>query len=297
MREPADLGVVVGRIGHHPELSTHALGREDARHPEHIGQRLEGRANDPEHEVGLVDQLAVAVFEDTPEVGDHQVVAGALGAIEKRIRLEHAEGRLTGITLAVTLGELGMRRQGQDVGLPVGRFRELADRGRSRQIRWLQAADSAAGSRPEAQPDGARDPGGVEDEDANPLLRPFDRADPSPGGDERRDLDRQRRLADAAGEAEDTDEAQPRAGHGESRRAISHRTVPIGTVVRRVLVAIASDETESDGLIPIGACSWTRAAEPFLSCSRSRRNAKSVDCRIHDSALIDCGPHRVHVAD
>ena len=130
-REPADLGVVVGAARDQGELAAHALGAQDGREPEDVGQRLEGRAHDAEHEVGLVDELAMALLEQAPEVDDEQVVPGALGTLDELARLggpEQPEPRLPGH--AVTLAQLRVRRQGQHVGAPPRRDREVGDRPR-----------------------------------------------------------------------------------------------------------------------------------------------------------------------
>ena len=93
--KPADLGVVVGAARDERELAAHPLGAHHGREPEDVGQRLERRAHDAEHEVRLVDQLPVALLEEAAEIDDQQVVPGTLRALDELARLrgaEHARG-------------------------------------------------------------------------------------------------------------------------------------------------------------------------------------------------------------
>ncbi len=118
-REPLDLGVIVRAVGDDPELATHPLARSTVASRNTSGQRLERGSDDAQDDVGLVDELAVAVLEDAAEVGHQQVIPGALGALEQRVGFdgtEDAQPRLSGMPVA--LGELGVGREGEDVDAP-----------------------------------------------------------------------------------------------------------------------------------------------------------------------------------
>ena len=90
-REPLDLGVIVRAVGHDPELATHPLAAEHGREPEHVRERLEGGSDNAQDDVGLVDELAVAVLQDATQVRHQQVIPGALGALEQRIGFDGTE--------------------------------------------------------------------------------------------------------------------------------------------------------------------------------------------------------------
>ena len=141
----------------------------------------------------------------------------------------------------------------------------------------------------QAQPDGARDPGRVEDEDPQPLFRPFDRADPGPRGDERRDLDGQGRLADPAGEAEDAHEAQPGQDVRNRERLCLHLSVAVRRIRLRRSVLLGPDDAQSGRLLPHRPL---RAFEDGASGHRGSGVTPGVERRLRRTR--DGTPQRPH---
>ena len=105
--------------------------------------------------------------------------------------------------LGLELGPEGHRmgRHDRDVDPRAGSRHEVLDRPRLAPVDGVRSPRQRLAVEPEADAGGTgRDPAGVEQEDPQRQLITVERPVASPRGDHGRRLDRERRLADAAGE-------------------------------------------------------------------------------------------------
>ena len=245
--EPADLGVVVRAARDERELAAHPLGAQHGREPEDVGQRLERRAHDAQHEVRLVDQLPVALLEEAAEIDDQQVVPGTLRPLDELARLRGAEHAQIGVARErLAFGELGMRREGEDVSAPPGRDREVADRSRLPPDPVAAGPRQRGGREAEAQADGAREPRRIEQEHANRRLGTVEPADPGMGADQRGDLGGDRGPADAAREPRHRDHAHRREDVRDRDRSVG-RGVRCTDTIGHARILVRLHDAESCG--------------------------------------------------
>lgn len=222
------LGSVSAEVADHARCAAGAHAAQNVGQAVDVGQRLERRPDDAEDEVGTVDEVPMAVLEVRAQVGHEQLVAGLARAIEKVVDVVGAEQLALGLRLQ--LRSEGHRMGGREGDVDAGPRRgdEILDHAGLMPASWARRLRDRVPVEPEPDPGCAgRDPAGVEEQHAERQLVAVEGPVSGSGRDQGRRLDRQRRLADPAGERDEH-------GDPESGQQVRDRGARLRTPQRRM---------------------------------------------------------------
>ena len=173
------------------------------RDPEDVGQRLDPGGDDAEHGLRLADQVAVTLLELRPKIDDDDLEPGALGRLQDGVDLDRAEWHLGSEALR---GSCGRDSRLTPKRVSTTRPAKVIASGHSNR---LSEARDRRRVDPQTEVTGRVRAGGIDEQDPDRLLLAVERLVSSTRPDERGHLDRERRLADAAGERQEAGDLQP----------------------------------------------------------------------------------------